>query len=85
MNNSLLANNIYPLKEFIVYIEGIGTKGDGIAKIDNFIIIVIGGELHQTYKVKIKRRFDNFALAEIIQGLNTQEKQANIKQNKPTL
>lgn len=61
--------NILPQKEFIVYIEGIGTKGDGVARVENFVIICKGAQINKTYLVKIEKTFERFAIAEIIKPL----------------
>ena len=45
--------------------EGKGTKGDGICKIDGFVIIVPGTEIDQTYKIKINAVRGRVAFGEI--------------------
>lgn len=47
-------------------IEEVGEKGDGIAKIKGFIIIIFGGKVDSTYNVKITRVMPKYAFAEII-------------------
>ena len=61
--------SISPVKvgdEIDVKIEGIGSKGDGIAKKDNFVIIVSRAEMDKEYKVKIVKVFPNMAFSEIM-------------------
>lgn len=51
-------------KEYDVTIESIGSKGDGIAKIQGFIIFVPGVKTGDTIKVRITSVRRNFATAE---------------------
>jgi 23S rRNA (uridine2552-2'-O)-methyltransferase len=52
--------------EIDVKIEAVGVKGDGIAKMDNFVVFVKGAELNNTYKVKVAKVFKSYAFAEIM-------------------
>jgi len=45
--------------------EGKGEKGDGICKIDGFVIIVPGTEIDQTYKIKVNAVRAKLAFGEI--------------------
>ncbi len=59
-----------PVKEgdiIEVKCEGKGEKGDGICKIDGFVIIVPGTEIDQTYKIKINAVRAYLAFGEITQ------------------
>ena len=47
-------------------IEAIGSKGDGIAKVKGYTIIVLQSEINQTYNLRILRVMPKFAFAEII-------------------
>ena len=47
-------------------IINIGEKGDGVAKKDNFVIIVPKGELNKRYNLRIKKVFEKYAIADII-------------------
>ena len=42
-------------------IISIGKKGDGVGKINNFVVIVPNTQEHQTYKVKITKVLDTVA------------------------
>ena len=53
-------------EELDVKIESVGKKGDGIAKKDNFVIIVSRAEMDKEYKVKIVKVFPNMAFSEIM-------------------
>ena len=41
-------------------IVGVGKKGDGIGKVDNFVIMVPNTEQGKTYKVKITKVLSKF-------------------------
>lgn len=51
--------------ELNLTIESTGAKGDGIAKVDNFVIIVPGAKQGDTVKVKITRVLKKMAFGEI--------------------
>lgn len=44
-----------------------GAKGDGIAKIDNFVIMVPDTEIGETYTIKITKVLNKMAFGEIIE------------------
>jgi predicted RNA-binding protein with TRAM domain len=48
-----------------VTIEGTGAKGDGIARINGFVIVVPGGREGETVKVRISRVLRKMAFAEL--------------------
>ncbi|MBT3985464.1 TRAM domain-containing protein [archaeon] len=48
-------------------IESTGAKGDGIAKMDNFVIIVPGVKEGETVKVKITRVLKKMAFGEVVE------------------
>ncbi len=57
-----------PLKEgeeYDVKIEDMGRDGDGIAKIEGFIVFVSGAKLGDEVKIRINSVRRNFAFAEI--------------------
>lgn len=51
-------------KEYDVRIDAVGSKGDGIAKVDKFTIFVPGATKGETLKVRIKRISGTLAFAE---------------------
>lgn len=58
-----------PVEEGHVYdltIESIGAKGDGIGKINGFVVIVPKGQQGSTVKVKINAVRAKFAFGEIV-------------------
>jgi len=59
--------------EIEVKIESTGAKGDGIAKVNNFVIIVPGAKEGENVKVRITRVLKKMAFAEIITGESNSE------------
>ena len=57
-------------KEYDVTVESIGSKGDGIAKIQGFIIFVSGAKTGDNIKVRITSVRRNFATAELIAAVS---------------
>jgi translation initiation factor 2 subunit 2 len=51
-------------KEYEVHIDAVGSKGDGIAKVDKYTIFVPGAAKGQTVKIKVKRLSGTLAFAE---------------------
>lgn len=59
--------------EIEVTIESTGAKGDGIAKVDNFVVIIPGAKEGEKVKVRITRVLKKMAFAEVIsEGSETQ-------------
>ncbi|WP_292463117.1 translation initiation factor IF-2 subunit beta [Methanolobus sp.] len=53
-------------KEYEVHIDAVGSKGDGIAKVDKYTIFVPGAAKGQAVKIKVKRLSGTLAFAEKI-------------------
>jgi predicted RNA-binding protein with TRAM domain len=53
-------------KEYGVQITEISRKGDGIARIQGFVIFVKNGQVGQNVKVKVTQIGSTFATAEIV-------------------
>ena len=53
-------------KEYEVEITEISKRGDGIARIQGFVIFVAGGKSGQKTKIRITSIGDRFAKAEIV-------------------
>ncbi|MEM0266625.1 MAG: TRAM domain-containing protein [Archaeoglobaceae archaeon] len=49
-----------------VKIEAVGSEGDGIAKIDGFVVFVPGAKLNDTVKVRITKVLKKYGFAEIV-------------------
>ncbi len=47
-------------------IEAVAAKGDGIAKIDGFVIFVKGAQQGQTIKIKVTEVRNRFAIGELV-------------------
>ncbi|HYY65977.1 MAG TPA: TRAM domain-containing protein [Nitrososphaeraceae archaeon] len=58
-------------KEYNVEITEISRKGDGIARIQGFVIFVKGGKVGQNAKIRVVQVGNRFATAEIVNGAST--------------
>ncbi len=54
-------------EEYDVKIEDMGRDGDGIAKIEGFIVFVSGAKVGDEVKIRINSVRRNFAFAEIVE------------------
>jgi predicted RNA-binding protein with TRAM domain len=55
-------------KEYDVQITEISRKGDGIARIQGFVIFVKNGKVGQNTKIRVLQVGNRFATAEIVNG-----------------
>ena len=55
-------------KEYDVQITEISRKGDGIARIQGFVIFVKNGKVGQNTKIRVMQVGNRFATAEIVNG-----------------
>jgi len=55
-------------KEYDVTISETSRRGDGIAKIDGFIIFVAGGKQGQSARIKVTQVSDRFATGTVVEG-----------------
>lgn len=60
-------------KEYDVQVTEISRKGDGVARVQGFIIFVKGGRVGQKTKVRVTHVGDRFATAETIDGDKQQQ------------
>jgi predicted RNA-binding protein with TRAM domain len=60
-------------KEYDVQVTEISRKGDGVARVQGFIIFVKGGRVGQKTKVRVTHVGDRFATAETIDGEEQQQ------------
>ena len=58
-------------KVYDVTISDISRRGDGIAKIDGFVIFVAGGKQGQSAKVKVTQVSNRFATGTVVEGTGT--------------
>ena len=63
-------------KEYDVQVTEISRKGDGVARIQGFIVFVKGGRVGQKTKVRVTHVGDRFATAETIDGDEQQQQSA---------
>ena len=69
MNNPNIGRTVPPVMEgktYNVNIEGIGDEGDGIAKINNFVIFVPGTKVGDKVDVKIEKVFRSNAFGLVV-------------------
>jgi predicted RNA-binding protein with TRAM domain len=55
-------------KEYDVTISEISRRGDGIAKVDGFVIFVPGTKQGQQAKIKVTQVSNRYATAQVIEG-----------------
>src|SRR6266576_5567715 len=55
-------------KEYDVTISDTSRRGEGIAKIDGFVIVVAGEKQGQSARIKVTRVTDRFATGEVVTG-----------------
>lgn len=69
-NNSSDRGNSSPINEggeYDVKIEDTGRDGDGIARIEGFVIFVSGAKVGDEVRIRINSTRRNFAFAEVIE------------------
>ena len=54
-------------EEYDVKIEDVGRDGDGIARIEGFVVFVSGAKLGDEVKIKINSTRRNFGFADIVE------------------
>lgn len=64
-------------KEYDVQVTEISRKGDGVARVQGFIVFVKGGRVGQKTRVRVTHVGDRFATAETIDGGEQQQVQQN--------
>ncbi|MDQ3873058.1 MAG: TRAM domain-containing protein [Thermoproteota archaeon] len=67
-NNNFGPKPVETGKEYDVQITEISRKGDGIARIQGFVIFVKDGKVGQNAKIRISQIGPRFATAEIVDG-----------------
>jgi predicted RNA-binding protein with TRAM domain len=58
-------------KEYDVQVTEISRKGDGIARLQGFVIFVKDGKVGQNAKSRVLQVGNRFAIAEIVDGAST--------------
>jgi predicted RNA-binding protein with TRAM domain len=74
-------------KEYDVQVTEISRKGDGVARVQGFIVFVKGGRVGQKTRVRVTHVGDRFATAETIDGgeqrqVEQQQQQQSTEQSK---
>ncbi|MGI0005727.1 MAG: TRAM domain-containing protein [Nitrososphaera sp.] len=68
-------------KEYDVQISEISRQGDGIARIQGFVIFVKEGKVGQKTKIRVTKVGDRFASAEVVTGTGEQSNPQDTTQN----
>src|SRR3989344_9651774 len=71
-------------QEYDVTIEGIGEKGDGIAKIEGFVIVVPGTQKGQKVRVKVNAVRGKVSFAEVVKTLGEGEEESSTEESEST-
>ncbi|MGB9964650.1 TRAM domain-containing protein [Halobacterium hubeiense] len=53
-------------EEYVVDVESIGEEGDGVAHVDDFVVLVPEGEMGDRVQVRIARVESDYAMAEVV-------------------
>ncbi len=54
-------------EEYEVKIEDIGQEGDGLARVENFVVFVPGTKIGDEVKIKVTRVFRRSAIGEVVE------------------
>src|ERR687897_1304944 len=72
-------------KEYDVQVTEVSRKGDGVARVQGFIVFVKGGRVGQKTRVRVTHVGDRFATAETIDGgEQQQQQQQQVEQHQST-
>jgi len=55
-------------KEYDVTISDVSRRGDGIAKVDGFVIFVAGGRQGQSARIKVTQVSNRYAMGTVVEG-----------------
>ena len=69
--------------ELDVMIEAVGGKGDGIAKVEGFVLFVPGTRQGEQVKVRITKVLRNVGFAEVVSRGTSEEKHTTKKEELP--
>jgi predicted RNA-binding protein with TRAM domain len=53
-------------EEYVVDVEDIGDEGDGIAHVDDFVVLVPEGDMGDRVRVRVDRVESDYAMAELL-------------------
>ncbi|MBS1267045.1 MAG: hypothetical protein MAG795_01016 [Candidatus Woesearchaeota archaeon] len=71
-------------QELDVKIEGVGEKGDGIAKVDGFVLFVPGTKEGDELRIKVTRVLRRVGFAEAIEGTQKQVSEESASEESQT-
>lgn len=71
-------------EEYDVEITDVGAKGDGITKVENFIIFVNGARKGEKCKIRIREVANKFALADKVGGEEASESEESTSEESGT-
>ncbi|UHH25033.1 TRAM domain-containing protein [Halobacterium noricense] len=54
-------------EEYVVDVEDIGDEGDGVAHVDDFVVLVPEADMGDRVRVRIDRVEPEFAMAELVE------------------
>lgn len=54
-------------EEYVVDVEDIGQEGDGVAHVDDFVVLVRDADMGDRVRVRIDRVEPEFAMAEVLE------------------
>jgi len=54
-------------EEYVVDVEDIGDEGDGIAHVEDFVVLVPDGEMGERARVRIENVEPGFGVAEVLE------------------
>jgi predicted RNA-binding protein with TRAM domain len=60
-------------QEVEVTVESVGRRGDGIARVNNFVVFIPGTNAGDKVKVRITGVRNNFATGEVVKGEESSE------------
>ncbi len=52
--------------EYTLKVEEMSKRNDGVAKVNGFVVFIAGGKLGETYRVKIVKVGNRYAVGEIV-------------------
>jgi predicted RNA-binding protein with TRAM domain len=70
-------------EEYDVEINEVGSRGDGIARIKNFVVFVAGAKQGEKTRIKIKEVRNRFAIGEKVSGKAEAEEEAEVSEEEP--
>ncbi len=71
-------------KEYNVSISDISRRGEGIAKVEGFIVFVPGTKVGQNVRIKVTQVSQRFASGQVIEGSSASAAPASESSGKPT-